>query len=99
GNFTGMSYLAFELVGKRVELLKEWLPDTKRIAVLARPQHPGVHLERAATEAVVVFPASAMFEVSERVANFARDAKLPSVSGWYPFAQKGLLMTYGPNVR
>ena len=40
-----------------------------------------------------------MFEVSERVANFARDAKLPSVSGWYPFAQKGLLMTYGPNVR
>ena len=47
GNFTGMSYLAIELVGKRVELLKEWLPDTKRIAVLARPQHPGVHIERA----------------------------------------------------
>ena len=53
GNFTGMSYLAIELVGKRVELLKEWLPDTKRVAVLARPQHPGVHLERAATEEVV----------------------------------------------
>lgn len=149
GNFTGMSYLAVELVGKRVELLKEWLPDTKRIAVLARPQHPGVDLERRATEevvkklgmelsyfpyvtktvmpqaqaaappppaqtdletifraiaadrcdAVVVFPDSVMYEVSERVAGFARDAKLPSVSGWYPFAQKGLLMTYGPNVR
>jgi hypothetical protein len=53
GNFTGMSYLAIELVGKRVELLKEWLPDTKRIAVLARPQHPGVDLERRATEEVV----------------------------------------------
>jgi putative ABC transport system substrate-binding protein len=146
GNFTGMSYLAVELVGKRVELLKEWLPDTKRIAVLARPQHPGEEIERKATEevvkklgmqlsyypyitrsflpgappptgddsdldkifrniaadrcdALVVFPDSSMFEVSERVANFARDAKLPSVSGWYPFAQKGLLMTYGPNVR
>ena len=145
GNFTGMSYLAVELVGKRVELLKEWLPDTKRIAVLARPQHPGEEIERRATEevvkklgmelsyfpfltrsflpgapppgdqgdldkifraivadrcdALVVFPDSAMYEVSERVANFARDAKLPSVSGWYPFAQKGLLMTYGPNVR
>ena len=148
GNFTGMSYLAIELVGKRVELLKEWLPDTKRIAVLARPQHPGVDLERRATEevvkklgmelsyfpyltktalpqahaappspaqtdletifraiaadrcdAVVVFPDSVMYEVSERVAGFARDAKLPSVSGWLPFAQKGLLMTYGPNVR
>lgn len=145
GNFTGMSYLAVELVGKRVELLKEWLPDTRRIAVLARPQHPGEEIERRATEevvkklgmelsyfpfltrsflpgapppgdqgdldkifrnivadrcdALVVFPDSAMFEVSERVAGFARDAKLPSVSGWYPFAQKGLLMTYGPNVR
>jgi putative ABC transport system substrate-binding protein len=50
-------------------------------------------------DALVVFPDSVMYEVSERVAGFARDAKLPSVSGWYPFAQKGLLMTYGPNVR
>jgi len=140
GDFTGMSYLAIELVGKRIELLKEWLPQTRRIAILARPQHPGVHLERQATEAVVkklgiefsyfpyqaqslpardlgeletafraivqdrcdalvVFPDSAMYEVSERVAQFALEAKLPSVSGWSPFAQKGLLMTYGPDVR
>ena len=49
GNFTGMSYLAIELVGKRIELLKEWLPQTRRIAVLARPQHPGEHLERQAS--------------------------------------------------
>ena len=53
GNFTGMSYLAVELVGKRVELLKEWLPDTRRIAVLARPQHVGEDIERRATEEVV----------------------------------------------
>jgi putative ABC transport system substrate-binding protein len=51
GNFTGMSHLAIELVGKRVELLKEWLPHTRRIAILARPQHPGEHLERRASEA------------------------------------------------
>ena len=141
GNFTGMSYLAIELVGKRIELLKEWLPQTRRIAILARPQHPGAHLEQQATEAVVqklginfsyfpyqsqsflpardlgeletafravvqdrcdalvVFPDSAMYEVSDRIARFALEAKLPSVSGWSPFAQKGLLMTYGPNVR
>jgi len=140
-NFTGMSYLAIELVGKRIELLKEWLPHTRRIAILARPQHPGAHLEQQATEAVVnklgidfsyfpyqsrsflpvrdlselgtafrsiledrcdalvVFPDSAMYEVSDRIAQFALEAKLPSVSGWFPFAQKGLLMTYGPNVR
>ena len=50
-------------------------------------------------DALVVFPDSAMYEVSDRIAQFALEAKLPSVSGWFPFAQKGLLMTYGPNVR
>ncbi len=140
GNFTGMSYLAIELVGKRVELLRDWVPQTRHLAVLARPQHPGDHLERKETEnvvgklgmrlsyfpyvapslpardfseldkvfraivqdrcdALVVFPDSAMYEVSERIAKFAIEAKLPSVSGWTPFAHNGLLMTYGPNVR
>jgi putative tryptophan/tyrosine transport system substrate-binding protein len=50
-------------------------------------------------DALVVFPDSAMYEVSERIARFALEAKLPSVSGWSSFANKGLLMTYGPNVR
>jgi putative ABC transport system substrate-binding protein len=140
GNFTGMSYLAIELVGKRIELLKEWLPQIRRIAILARPQHPGDHLERKASEAVaeklgiehsyfpyyaqtlpagdlgelervfraivqdrcdalVIFPDSAMYEISGRIAQFALDAKLPSVSGWSPFVRKGCLLTYGPNVR
>jgi hypothetical protein len=141
GNFTGMSYLAIELVGKRIGLLKEWLPQTRRIAVLARPQHPGADLERKASEeaaaklgielsffpytsrsvlpardlgeleaalravaqdrsdAMVVFPDSAMYEISDHIARFALEAKLPSVSGWSSFANKGLLMTYGPNVR
>jgi putative ABC transport system substrate-binding protein len=141
GNFTGMSYLAIELVGKRIGLMKEWMPQTRRIAVLARPQHPGEHLERKASEeaaaklgielsyfayssrsvlptrdlgeletafqsiaqdrcdALVVFPDSAMYEIGDHVARLALEAKLPSVSGWSSFANKGLLMTYGPNVR
>ena len=40
-----------------------------------------------------------MYEVSDSIAQFALQAKLPSVSGWSPFAQKGMLMTYGPDVR
>ena len=118
----------------------EWLPQMRRIAVLARPQHPGEHLERKASEeaagklgielsyfpyssrvlptrdlgeletafraiaqdhcdALVVFPDSAMYEIGDHVARLALQAKLPSVSGWSSFANKGLLMTYGPNVR
>jgi len=141
GTMTGMSYLALDLVGKRIELLKEWVPETKRLAILARPQHPGDPKERQASEAaaakfgveivyfpyvsqswlpiseygalenvlrdiansrsdaLMVFPDSAMFEVNDRVAQFAIEAKLPSVSGWAPFARNGLLASYGPNVR
>jgi ABC transporter substrate binding protein len=39
-------------------------------------------------DALVVFPDSAMYEVSERIARFALEAKLPSVSGWSSFANK-----------
>ena len=49
-NYTGMSYLASELVGKRIEFLKDALPHLRRIAILARPQHPGENRERAASE-------------------------------------------------
>lgn len=50
-NFTGITYLASELVGKRIEFLKEALPGTRRIGILARPQHPGEPEEREASEA------------------------------------------------
>ena len=52
-NLTGMTYLALDLVGKRIELLKEWLPQIGRVAVLGQPQHPGEHRERQATQEVV----------------------------------------------
>jgi putative ABC transport system substrate-binding protein len=40
-----------------------------------------------------------MYEICDRIARFAVEAKLPSVSGRSSFANRGLLMTYGPNVR
>jgi hypothetical protein len=36
-----MSWLALELVGKRLELLAEIVPSAKRVAVIADPGHPG----------------------------------------------------------
>ena len=39
GNLTGISFLALDLVGKRIELVKEVLPSAKRLAVVAQPQH------------------------------------------------------------
>ena len=39
GNLTGMSALASDLAGKRVELLKELVPNAKRISVLWNPSN------------------------------------------------------------
>ena len=46
GNTTGMSFLALELVGKRIELIKDIAPKARRVAILANPQHPGEKAER-----------------------------------------------------
>jgi putative ABC transport system substrate-binding protein len=40
GNVTGMTLLASELAGKRLELLKEAVPRASRVAVLWNPDHP-----------------------------------------------------------
>ena len=53
GNITGLSYLGDELHGKRLELLKETVPQSTRIAVLGYPGWPSYasvlnHLTRAA---------------------------------------------------
>ena len=37
GNFTGSTFLSLELAGKRVELLKEVLPNLRKLAVLSKP--------------------------------------------------------------
>jgi putative tryptophan/tyrosine transport system substrate-binding protein len=40
GNITGLSFLAAELPSKRLEILKETVPQSTRIAVLANPTFP-----------------------------------------------------------
>jgi hypothetical protein len=50
-------------------------------------------------DALVVFPDSAMYEISNRIAQFALEAKLPSVSGWAPFAQSNFCRSSRPAAR
>jgi putative ABC transport system substrate-binding protein len=50
GNMTGLTFMAAELNGKRLELLREIIPGLSRVAVVANSEHPGAHLERAYSE-------------------------------------------------
>ena len=45
GNFTGLSMLSLELTAKRMELLKELMPQLKRVAVITNPGHAGEQAE------------------------------------------------------
>ena len=49
GRFTGITFLSYALVGKRVEVLHELLPGAKRLAVLSNPDHGGDAKELAET--------------------------------------------------
>ena len=50
-NMTGLTYLALELNGKRLELLRELAPNVRRVALLANPEYPGESSERENSEA------------------------------------------------
>ncbi|MBC5765987.1 ABC transporter substrate-binding protein [Ramlibacter albus] len=132
-NATGISMLALDLVGKRMELLKELSPRMKRVAVVANPAHPGVEAERemslaaasrlglaveylnvrnaqelppaldaaqkANCESLVLFPDNGTIRYSDAIAKFSRAARMPTISGWSEFAERGNLLSYGPELR
>src|SRR5262249_30059002 len=50
-NTTGMTFLALELAGKRLELLKEAAPKISRVAIIANRSHPGEQSELKETQA------------------------------------------------
>ena len=50
GNFTGSTFLSRDLAAKRVDLLKEILPNVRKLAVLSNTLHPGERSEWQATQ-------------------------------------------------
>jgi len=51
GNCTGVTFMGFEFLGKRLEIVKEILPTLSHVTVLGNPLHPGSDIERASSEA------------------------------------------------
>jgi putative tryptophan/tyrosine transport system substrate-binding protein len=132
-NFTGVTFLSFDLAGKRLELLKEVIPKLKQVAILANPQHAGEQSElrasqaaakslglavdyhqvrnegeidnalaamlKSRSEAMDMFPDGLLLRYSGKIAAFAEKNRIPAISGWAVFAERGNLMAYGPNLR
>ena len=93
GTMTGISLFALTLVGKRLELIKEFVPGAKRVALVCNPQHPGEHKELAAAREgasklgleVRYFPTNTAAALEAALANIARardDAVLAFADGF-----------------
>jgi len=67
-SMTGMSFLALELVGKRLEVLAQIVAPGSRVAIIADPQHPGEQEELRHSQAAAqrVGLKVGYFPVSER---------------------------------
>jgi putative ABC transport system substrate-binding protein len=124
--------MAPDLGGKRLQLLKELLPELPRVAVLWNAANPysalvfketagaartlGVELQSleirepadidAALEAAMGQHADALITVEDpltidlrkKIAEYALDHRLPTISGLRVFADSGALMTYGADL-
>lgn len=50
GNMTGLTFMAAELNGKRLEILRDIVPDLRRVAIIFNPEHPGSEIEHSYSE-------------------------------------------------
>jgi len=81
GNMTGVSMLGAELTAKRLELLRELVPGSARVAVLTNPDNPAadatlIELQRAAHAMglqIRVLRASTDCEIDASFATFVRE--------------------------
>ncbi len=102
GNCTGVTFMAFELLGKRLELLKEIIPKLNRVAVLGNPRHAGLaaraDLARLRPDAISLLPDGFAIAHRKAIMAVANEERIPVISGWPVFAQAGALCTYGPRL-
>src|SRR6516162_8431172 len=82
GNLTGVNFFAVELTAKRLELLRELVPDAARVAVLVNSANPAdsepiVHDAQAAARAmglqILVLEATSSKEIDAAFAALARE--------------------------
>ncbi len=52
GNVTGVNFLINALGGKRLDLIRELIPDVSEVALLVNPNNPGAELDRRDVEQV-----------------------------------------------
>jgi putative ABC transport system substrate-binding protein len=89
GSVTGLTIIAPETTGKRLEILKSIMPGVSRLGVMWNPGR---------TEALIVLSDAMLYGRRKEIADLAIAAQLPTVSFSGGFAQAGGLIGYGPDL-
>jgi putative tryptophan/tyrosine transport system substrate-binding protein len=107
GNVTGLSILAPELGGKRLELLKEVVPKITRIAFLWALGGAGAPITVKETQAAartlrlefqpLTNPSPLINTHHARIVEFAKKNRLPAMYSSPEIVDAGGLMSYGSN--
>lgn len=84
------SKTAADRLGIGIETFEVRAPDVDRAFAAAAASR---------CQAAVVFPDASTMRHAERIAELALRHRVPAVSGWAEFAQRGNLLSYGPNLR
>jgi putative ABC transport system substrate-binding protein len=88
-NFTGSTFLSLEIAAKRVELLREALPELRRLAVLSNTNHPGEQSEWRATRR-----AAEMLDIETIYVPFAGPAEFDGALGAVRAARGDAMITF-----
>ncbi len=89
GNVTGLSILATEVAGKRLEFLKEIVPRASRVAVLWNAAYPGKALELRETQS-----AARVLGMSLRPVEVREPGDLPAAFSAIAMAKPDALITF-----
>jgi putative ABC transport system substrate-binding protein len=98
GNVTGVSLLVLELIGKRLELLKEALPTIRRVARRSEDLEKAfANMTEQHAEALITVASTMLGAHRTRVVELARKHRLPGMFHNRMFVEGGGLLSYAPN--
>jgi len=96
GNATGLSLQSLDTAAKRLELLREVVPDLRRLTVLARLDNPSNVKGRVDALHIVSDPL--LLANGIRINTLAIGARLPTMYSYREGVENGGLMSYGANM-
>jgi putative ABC transport system substrate-binding protein len=102
GNATGIHVFGTALGGKRLDLLRQLVPNARLVAFIVSPNNPSTHaldaVASAKVDAVNVLASPILNAAHRLIIERMHNARLPTIYQFPESAEDGGLLAYGPRV-